>query len=68
MGVTLTKLSDRAQDKETGEIVALKKFKIQPTDSFPITSLREITVLMQCQHENIVRLKEVVVGKDIHNR
>ena len=28
----------------------------------PITTIREISVLMACDHENIVRLREIVVG------
>ena len=31
-------------------------------DGFPITSLREINILSSVYHENIIRLKEVVVG------
>ncbi|KAL6047675.1 Cyclin-dependent kinase 11B [Balamuthia mandrillaris] len=57
----------RALDKETGEIYALKKFKISSTESFPVTSLREISVLMSCDHPNIVKAREVVVGKDTNS-
>lgn len=32
------------------------------TDGFPLTSIREIRILMQCKHPNIVFVKEVVVG------
>ena len=32
-------------------------------DGFPITSLREISVLKKCRHANIVNLLDVVVGK-----
>lgn len=32
-------------------------------DGFPITSLREIAVLKNCRHTNIVDLLDVVVGK-----
>jgi hypothetical protein len=31
-------------------------------NGFPITSLREIQTLMTVPHENIVRVREVVVG------
>lgn len=35
----------RARDKQTGEIVALKKLKAEKqSEGFPITSLREIKV------------------------
>jgi len=37
----------------------------QEHDGIPISSLREIQVLLNCKHENIVHLKEVVVGKSL---
>lgn len=53
----------RARDKETGDIVALKKLKLdEEKHGFPITALREIGALMACRHENVVRIREVVVG------
>ncbi|KAF8844071.1 Pkinase-domain-containing protein [Paxillus ammoniavirescens] len=53
----------RARDKETGDIVALKKLKLdEEKHGFPITALREINALMSCHHENVVRIREVVVG------
>ncbi|GAA5986305.1 hypothetical protein JCM11641_002037 [Rhodosporidiobolus odoratus] len=53
----------RARCKTTGDIVALKKLKMdKEKNGFPITSLREIQTLMTARHENIVRVREVVVG------
>jgi cell division cycle 2-like protein len=53
----------RARDKETGDIVALKKFKLDEEKyGFPITALREINALMACRHENVVNIREIVVG------
>jgi cell division cycle 2-like len=53
----------RARDKETGEIVALKKLKLdEEKNGFPITALREVNALMSCRHENVVGIREVVVG------
>ncbi|CAD6905059.1 unnamed protein product [Tilletia laevis] len=53
----------RAKDKETGEIVALKKLKMdKEKNGFPITSLREIRTLMEARHPNVVQVKEIVVG------
>ena len=53
----------RARDKTTGDIVALKKLKLEEEkQGFPITALREINALMTCRHENVVRIREVVVG------
>ena len=50
----------------TGKIVALKRLKIDPKDrsGLPVTGLREIQILRDCDHRNVVRLKEVVVGED----
>ncbi|KZO93054.1 Pkinase-domain-containing protein [Calocera viscosa TUFC12733] len=53
----------RARDKETGDIVALKKLKLdQEKSGFPITSLREVMALMTCRHEHVVPIREIVVG------
>ncbi|KAK9926688.1 hypothetical protein M0R45_023903 [Rubus argutus] len=53
----------RARDNETGEIVAIKKVKMDKCDEgFPITSLREINILLSCNHPSIVDVKEVVVS------
>ncbi|KYQ90248.1 putative protein serine/threonine kinase [Tieghemostelium lacteum] len=55
-----------AQDKETNEIVALKKIKMErEREGFPITSVREVKALMELRHENIVLVKEVVLGKSM---
>jgi len=57
-----------AQDKETGEIVALKKIKMEgEREGFPITSVREVKTMMELKHENIVSVKEIVLGKNINN-
>lgn len=53
----------RARDKQTGDIVALKKLKLEDEKhGFPITALREINALMACRHENVVNVREIVVG------
>ena len=53
----------RARENATGEVVALKKLKMEPAnDGFPVTGLREIQTLMACRHEGIVGLREVVMG------
>lgn len=52
-----------AVHKETGEKVALKKIKLEASkekrQGFPITALREMRVLKQLHHQNVVELKEV---------
>ncbi|KAF9906737.1 hypothetical protein EC991_000330 [Linnemannia zychae] len=53
----------RARDRITGEIVALKKLKLdQEKNGFPITSLREIYTLLLAKHPHIVNVREIVVG------
>lgn len=52
----------RARTKATGEVVALKRLKMDYTnDGFPVTGLREIQTLMASSHNNIVKLREVVM-------
>ncbi|XP_068753616.1 cyclin-dependent kinase 11B-like [Montipora capricornis] len=56
----------RAKDKRTGDIVALKKLKMErEKEGFPITSLREINTLLKAQHPNIVTVREIVVGSNM---
>ena len=54
----------KARDKQTGKLFALKQIKLQSSDTegFPLTSLREISILKIIIHPNIVRLEDVVVG------
>lgn len=55
----------RARDTITGKVVALKRLKMDNAqDGIPVTGLREIQTLMDCEHPNIVALREVVVGED----
>ncbi|KAJ3447928.1 cyclin-dependent kinase 11a-related [Anaeramoeba flamelloides] len=52
-----------AQDNETREKVALKRIKPdQRQEGFPLTSLREIKILMKCKHANLLNVKEIVIG------
>ncbi|KAJ5814235.1 uncharacterized protein N7503_000985 [Penicillium pulvis] len=56
----------RAKDINTGEVVALKKLKIQSSpDGFPVTGLREIQTLLEARHQNVVFLREVVMGNQM---
>ncbi|KAM7192780.1 Protein kinase-like domain containing protein [Naviculisporaceae sp. PSN 640] len=56
----------RAKEVSTGKIVALKRLKLDPKDrsGLPVTGLREIQILKDCHHRNVVKLREVVVGED----
>ncbi|PNY28439.1 Cyclin-dependent kinase G-1 [Tolypocladium capitatum] len=57
----------RGTEKATGKVVALKRLKLEPQDrsGLPVTGLREIQILKDCNHPNIVGLHEVVVGDDL---
>ncbi|XP_026474720.1 serine/threonine-protein kinase PITSLRE-like [Ctenocephalides felis] len=56
----------RAKDLRTGEVVALKRLKMEKEkEGFPITSLREINTLLKAQHPNIVTVREIVVGSNM---
>jgi cell division cycle 2-like protein len=52
----------RARNISTSQIVALKKIKTDTAshDGFPITALREISILQKARHTNIVELLEVL--------
>lgn len=51
----------KAKDTTTGEILALKKIRLDAVDEgIPSTAIREISLLKQLQHPNIVRLYDVV--------
>ncbi|ESO81933.1 hypothetical protein LOTGIDRAFT_223686 [Lottia gigantea] len=55
-----------ARDTKSDKIVALKKMRMErEKDGLPISGLREINILLNLRHENIVEMKEVVVGKSL---
>ncbi len=55
--------SVKAKDKLSGKIYALKKLRMDlDSDGFPVTSIREIKILNELSHPNLIKLKEVVVG------
>ena len=54
----------KARSKRTGDIVALKKILMHnEKDGFPITALREIKLLKQLDHINILKLEEMAVER-----
>jgi len=57
----------RAREIGTGEVVALKKLKMDSNDTggFPVTGLREIQCLMEARHKHVVDLREIVVGNEL---
>jgi serine/threonine protein kinase len=51
----------KAKDQETGEIVALKRIRLEVEDEgIPSTALREISLLRELEHPNIVELRDCV--------
>jgi cyclin-dependent kinase len=51
----------KAKDRVTNEILALKKIRLEAEDEgIPSTAIREISLLKELQHPNIVRLYDVV--------
>jgi serine/threonine protein kinase len=55
----------KARDRETDSIVALKKIRLENTDEgIPSTAIREISLLQELHHPNIVELKDIVHGEN----
>lgn len=51
----------KAKDKKTNELVALKKIKLQAEEEgIPSTAIREISLLKELNHVNIVKLIDVI--------
>ncbi|KNH04212.1 cell division protein kinase 2 [Perkinsela sp. CCAP 1560/4] len=51
----------KAQSISTGKIVALKRMNIPPEeDGIPATTLREVCILREMRHENIVELQDIL--------
>ena len=83
----------RARDTKSGEVVALKKMRMErEKDGMPVSGLREISILLgsvygsrwhvviaekllfkanniipRMEHENIVRMKEIAVGRSLES-
>lgn len=55
----------RAIDNRTGDVVALKQMRLeQEEEGIPVTALREIALMKNLQHINIVQLLEVISSKN----
>ncbi|KAI9817041.1 MAG: hypothetical protein M1832_004759 [Thelocarpon impressellum] len=56
----------RARDKRTSQIVALKQIRVAPDErqnGIPITALRELSILRDLRHANIVNALDVAVNE-----
>ena len=52
----------KARDKETNTFIAMKKMNIDlEREGVPTTTLREVTLLKELNHPNIVRLLDVII-------
>jgi cell division cycle 2-like protein len=58
----------KATDKKTGELVAIKRLKLNRKKDCSVTSLREIKALLRARHENVVSLKSIVVHKQLNDQ
>ena len=64
--IYLWPVTDRARDSRTDEIVALKKMRMEnEKNGVPTSGLREMHLLLNLRHDNIVELREVVVGRSL---
>ncbi|KAJ3152433.1 Cyclin-dependent kinase 10 [Geranomyces michiganensis] len=58
----------RARARDSGQIVALKRIRMEEeNEGMPLSSLREISLLRALRHENIVNVVDVVVGSGLDN-
>lgn len=57
----------KARCVQSNRVVALKKVLMEnEREGFPITALREIKILQQLRHENVVELIEICRTKPDH--
>jgi len=55
----------KAVDNQTRDMVALKKIRMRnEREGFPITAIREIKLLRDLHHDNVIDLREVVSSKE----
>ena len=53
----------KARDKLTQDTIALKKIRLEQEDEgVPSTAIREISLLKEIQHSNVVKLLDIVAG------
>ncbi|VVC40197.1 Hypothetical protein CINCED_3A017883 [Cinara cedri] len=53
----------KALDKQTGKFVALKKVRMETSaEGVPSTAMREISLLKEINHENVVKLHDVIMS------
>lgn len=50
----------KGRNRQTGELVALKEIHLDSEEGTPSTAIREISLMKELKHENIVDLKDVI--------
>lgn len=59
----------RARDRLTGQIIALKKIRLeQEEEGVPSTAIREISLLKELQHNNVVRQVQEWQARSVFTR
>ncbi|KAG5886878.1 hypothetical protein JTB14_024735 [Gonioctena quinquepunctata] len=52
----------KGQNKKTGELVAMKKIRLElEEEGVPSTAIREISLLKELRHPNVVSLEDVMM-------
>ncbi len=55
----------KGRNKKTGEIVAMKKIRLESEEEgVPSTAIREISLLRELQHPNIVNLSDIIMQEN----
>lgn len=50
----------KSKNKMTGEVVALKEIHLDPEEGAPSTAIREISLMKELKHPNILRLIDII--------
>ena len=50
----------KGKNRLTGDTVALKEIQLDPEEGAPSTAIREISLMKELRHENIVKLYDVI--------
>ncbi|KAG1052771.1 hypothetical protein G6F46_009784 [Rhizopus delemar] len=50
----------KGKNRVTGEIVALKEIHLDPEEGAPSTAIREISLMKELKHPNIIRLQDII--------